>query len=145
MKSVRAFRILALAALLLAGCWNPFKPRVVPFSTGGLGSEEKLLIELAYAYNTKDIVRYMDLLAGSFNPVAAAGVMCRTYLSVGWDGTLYDCDFNQMLDLGVSLDHGAPLVELAHQHQDRLQDVDRLKAGDDHRLVIFLRGMLIRA
>jgi hypothetical protein len=42
----------------------------------------------------------------SFNPAAALGVMCRSYLSVGWDGTLYDCDFNQMLSLAV--DHGAP-------------------------------------
>jgi hypothetical protein len=66
MKTMRAFRILAFAALLLAGCWNPFKPRVVPYSSAGLGSEEKLLIELAYAYNTKDIVRYMDLLADTF-------------------------------------------------------------------------------
>lgn len=49
--------------------------------------------------------RYMDLLVRSFNPAAASGVMCRTMLSVGWDGTLYDCDFNQMLDLPV--DHGA--------------------------------------
>jgi radical SAM/Cys-rich protein len=49
---------------------------------------------------------YMDLLVRSFNPVAAGGVMCRTHLSVGWDGALYDCDFNQMLALSV--DHGAP-------------------------------------
>jgi radical SAM/Cys-rich protein len=49
---------------------------------------------------------YMDRLANAFNPAAAAGVMCRSTLSVGWDGTLYDCDFNQMLDLPVS--HGAP-------------------------------------
>jgi len=48
---------------------------------------------------------YMDLLVRSFNPVAAVGVMCRTHLSVGWDGALYDCDFNQMLALPV--DHGA--------------------------------------
>ena len=46
--------------------------------------------------------RYMERLASAFNPVAAAGVMCRTTLSVGWDGTLYDCDFNQMLELEVS-------------------------------------------
>ena len=32
--------------------------------------------------------------------------MCRTYLSVGWDGTLYDCDFNQMLEMPTN--HGAP-------------------------------------
>ncbi len=50
--------------------------------------------------------RYMDRLAQAFNPAAAAGVMCRNMLSVGWDGTLYDCDFNQMLDLPV--DHGSP-------------------------------------
>jgi radical SAM/Cys-rich protein len=44
---------------------------------------------------------YMERLANAFNPSAAAGVMCRFTLSVGWDGTLYDCDFNQMLDLPV--------------------------------------------
>lgn len=49
---------------------------------------------------------YMERLANAFNPAAAAGVMCRYTLSVGWDGTLYDCDFNQMLDL--PLGHGAP-------------------------------------
>ena len=42
---------------------------------------------------------YMTRLANAFNPAAAAGVMCRYTLSVGWDGTLYDCDFNQMLEL----------------------------------------------
>jgi radical SAM/Cys-rich protein len=47
---------------------------------------------------------YMQRLAHAFNPSAAAGVMCRYTLSVGWDGTLYDCDFNQMLDLAVSPD-----------------------------------------
>jgi radical SAM/Cys-rich protein len=45
---------------------------------------------------------YLTMLANAFNPAAAAGVMCRTTLSVGWDGTLYDCDFNQMLDLPVT-------------------------------------------
>jgi radical SAM/Cys-rich protein len=50
--------------------------------------------------------RYMNKLVGAYNPGAAAGVMCRYTLSVGWDGTLYDCDFNQMLD--ITVDHGAP-------------------------------------
>lgn len=49
---------------------------------------------------------YMERLANAFNPAAASGVMCRYTLSVSWDGTLYDCDFNQMLSLPV--DHGAP-------------------------------------
>ncbi len=42
---------------------------------------------------------YMDRLIAAYNPAAAAGVMCRTTLSVAWDGRLYDCDFNQMLEL----------------------------------------------
>jgi radical SAM/Cys-rich protein len=45
---------------------------------------------------------YMARLVTAFNPAAAGGVMCRTMISVGWDGRLYDCDFNQMLDLEVS-------------------------------------------
>jgi len=49
---------------------------------------------------------YMERLANAFNPAAAAGVMCRHTLSVGWDGTLYDCDFNQMLELPLA--DGAP-------------------------------------
>jgi radical SAM/Cys-rich protein len=44
---------------------------------------------------------YMERLVTAFNPAAARGVMCRNTLSVGYDGTLYDCDFNQMLDLPV--------------------------------------------
>ncbi|HKP75199.1 MAG TPA: arsenosugar biosynthesis radical SAM (seleno)protein ArsS [Longimicrobiaceae bacterium] len=45
---------------------------------------------------------YLERLANAYNPAAAAGVMCRTTLSVAWDGTLHDCDFNQMLDLPVA-------------------------------------------
>ncbi|MBA2544074.1 MAG: arsenosugar biosynthesis radical SAM protein ArsS [Deltaproteobacteria bacterium] len=42
---------------------------------------------------------YMSLLVTHFNPLAVSGVMCRSLISVGWDGALYDCDFNQMLEL----------------------------------------------
>lgn len=45
---------------------------------------------------------YMEKLVHAFNPSAASGVMCTNTLSVGWDGQLYDCDFNQMLDLPVA-------------------------------------------
>jgi radical SAM/Cys-rich protein len=48
--------------------------------------------------------RYMHLLAAGFNLAASRRVMCRTLVSVGWDGTLYDCDFNQMLDLPLHSD-----------------------------------------
>ena len=44
---------------------------------------------------------YQDLLLNSFNPSAVDGLMCRTLISVGWDGRLYDCDFNQMLEMPV--------------------------------------------
>ena len=45
---------------------------------------------------------YMETLVHAFNPTAITGVMCRETLSVSWDGQLYDCDFNQMLDLPVA-------------------------------------------
>jgi radical SAM/Cys-rich protein len=45
---------------------------------------------------------YMDKLLEAYNPEAASKVMCRNTLSIGWDGSLYDCDFNQMLDLKVN-------------------------------------------
>lgn len=48
---------------------------------------------------------YMSLLITHLNPQAVAGVMCRSLVSVGWDGTVYDCDFNQMLELPLG---GAP-------------------------------------
>jgi len=56
---------------------------------------------LEYLDEKGQVEAYLTRLVQGFNPAAAAGVMCRTTLSVGWDGTLYDCDFNQMLDLPV--------------------------------------------
>ena len=47
------------------------------------------------------IEHYYTLLVNSFNSSSIDGLMCRSLLSVGWDGRLYDCDFNQMLDLPV--------------------------------------------
>ena len=46
--------------------------------------------------------RYMQTLLDAFNPQAALGVMCRNLLSVSWDGRLYDCDFNQALELPLA-------------------------------------------
>lgn len=53
-----------------------------------------------------NLEEYMEKLVASFNPAAAQGVMCRDTISIGWDGTLYDCDFNQMLEMPTS--HGSP-------------------------------------
>ena len=51
---------------------------------------------------TGEYEAYMQKLVDAFNPAAAVRVMCRTTLSVDWQGNLYDCDFNQMLDLGLA-------------------------------------------
>jgi radical SAM/Cys-rich protein len=52
---------------------------------------------------------YMDKLLGAFNPAAAEGVMCRSLVSVGYDGRIYDCDFNQMLEMEARERRGKPL------------------------------------
>jgi radical SAM/Cys-rich protein len=56
---------------------------------------------LDYLLRLGQYEEYMQTLVDAFNPAAAAGVMCRNTISVGWEGTLYDCDFNQMLELGM--------------------------------------------
>ncbi len=53
-----------------------------------------------------DLERYVALLRASFNPATLDGLMCRHQVSVGWDGTLYDCDFN--LATGQPVDGDAP-------------------------------------
>lgn len=45
---------------------------------------------------------YMQKLVNAFNPATLDGLMCRNLISVDWTGNLYDCDFNQMLNLGVT-------------------------------------------
>ena len=57
---------------------------------------------LEYLLRTGDYHTYMQKLMNAFNPAAIDGLMCRNTLSVGWDGQLFDCDFNQMLELNVN-------------------------------------------
>jgi len=57
---------------------------------------------LDYLLMSGNYESYMEKLIHAYNPAAAANVMCRNTLSVGWDGYLYDCDFNQMLELKVN-------------------------------------------
>ena len=52
---------------------------------------------------------YLDLLATNFNGATLDQVMCRNLISVGWEGLVYDCDFNQMLDLPIRDRAGKPL------------------------------------
>ena len=72
---------------------------------------------LDYLILSGNYERYMDKLVSSFNPSAAQSVMCRTTISVGWDGYLYDCDFNQMLDLKAK-------VRKPHINDFNLSDLD---------------------
>jgi radical SAM/Cys-rich protein len=80
---------------------------------------------LEFLLRSGNYERYMEKLANAYNPAAAAGVMCRDTLSVGWDGALYDCDFNQMLDL--------PVKGGAHIRDFRLGSLaDRLIVTGEH-------------
>jgi radical SAM/Cys-rich protein len=53
--------------------------------------------------------RYLDLLSTNFNGATLDQVMCRNLISVGWEGLIYDCDFNQMLNLPIRDRAGTPL------------------------------------
>lgn len=62
---------------------------------------------LEWLEQSGNLQSYMSRLVSKFNPATLDGLMCRDTISVGWDGRLYDCDFNQMLDLHAE-------VELPH-------------------------------
>lgn len=64
---------------------------------------------LQYLLESGNYEKYMEKLVAAYNPAAAANVMCRNTLSIGWDGYIYDCDFNQMLDMKVD----APVQHIA--------------------------------
>ena len=64
-----------------------------------------------------ELTAYLDLLQRRLNPETLPGLMCRNTVSVGWDGTLYDCDFNQMLEIGLGA--GGP-------EKTTIFDLDRL-------------------
>jgi radical SAM/Cys-rich protein len=61
----------------------------------------------AFLQQTGKESEYMSLLVRHFNPGTVHGLMCRSLISVGWDGQLYDCDFNQMLDMPLGADDGS--------------------------------------
>jgi len=62
---------------------------------------------LEWLQDSGNLEGYLQRLSNAFNPGAVDGLMCRTTLSVGGDGRLYDCDFNQMLELELQKDAGA--------------------------------------
>ena len=57
---------------------------------------------LDYLIESDNYDAYMEELVNAFNPSTIDGLMCRNTISVSWDGYLYDCDFNQMLDLKIA-------------------------------------------
>ena len=65
---------------------------------------------------------YQSLLVNHFNPDTVPGLMCRSLVSVGWDGRLYDCDFNQMLEL--------PLADARGGAPRTIWDLESLDAAD---------------
>lgn len=57
---------------------------------------------LDYLLETNKYLDYMNELVNAFNPATLNGLMCKNTISISWDGFMYDCDFNQMLDLKFS-------------------------------------------
>uniref|UniRef100_A0A7S2Z3D3 Arsenosugar biosynthesis radical SAM protein ArsS-like C-terminal domain-containing protein n=1 Tax=Chloropicon laureae TaxID=464258 RepID=A0A7S2Z3D3_9CHLO len=72
----------------------------------------------------------MNLLLESFNPGAVDGLMCRNLFSIGWDGRIFDCDFNQQLDL--------PLATSKKKGADEDKVVD--KVADEKKKVVATRA-----
>jgi len=84
---------------------------------------------LEWLEESGNLQSYMELLVNSFNPGTVDGLMCRNTLSVGWDGRIFDCDFNQMLNLESRTPEGHSL----HIRDFKLQDlVDRQIGVDRH-------------
>lgn len=73
--------------------------RLYAFANMPLGRFREFLIR------SGNMKKYMDSLKTAFNSCTLNGLMCRYIVSVGWDGTLYDCDFNQMLGLTVDIEY----------------------------------------
>jgi radical SAM/Cys-rich protein len=127
-KSITALRLLndlgygqTESGLILTLVYNPVGPSLPPAQAGleaayrrELRDRHGVVFNRLHTITNMPISRfledllesgqydsYMEKLIAGYNPAAVAGVMCRTTLSVGWDGRPYDCDFNQMLDLGL--------------------------------------------
>ena len=127
-KSIESLRLLNVqgygkegTSLLLNLIYNPVGA-FLPASQASLEADFKrelyskfgLVFNMLYAITNMPIHRfrndlerlgtyeeYMTKLVNAFNPSAAEGVMCRSLISVGYDGKIYDCDFNQMLEMQV--------------------------------------------
>lgn len=68
---------------------------------------------LEYLIESDNLESYMVKLVNAFNPQAALGAMCRNMISVGWDGYVFDCDFNQMLDMKIDMGRALHVSQLS--------------------------------
>lgn len=66
---------------------------------------------------------YVELLERNYNPATLEHVMCRNLISVGWEGSVYDCDFNQMLDIPLRYPTGTPMHITSLELRDVLREV----------------------
>jgi radical SAM/Cys-rich protein len=128
-KSIQALRVLNRLGYGLPGSplsinlvYNPLGPSLAPTQDrleedyrnhlrDGFGIEFHRLLALnnmpihrfaGFLRLNGQFEAYMSLLVNHFSPRNVEGLMCRSLVSVGWEGTLYDCDFNQMLELGMN-------------------------------------------
>jgi radical SAM/Cys-rich protein len=72
---------------------------------------------LDYLEESGNLETYMQELVNAFNPATLNSLMCKSMISVGWDGQLYDCDFNQMLDIKAE-----PITNIRDFNREQLQN-----------------------
>ena len=143
-KSIRALRLLneigyGEGDLVLNLVYNPVGPFLPPAQDElEADYEERLLQDFGIRFNqlftitnmpikrflydlkhTDQVQEYMMLLVNSFNRSAVEDLMCRDLVSIGWDGQIYDCDFNQMVEIP------------AGRHPKTIWSLDSLESFDD--------------
>ena len=97
-------------------------------------------VDLDYLIASENYEDYMYALVEAFNPKAVDNVMCKNTLSVGWDGNLYDCDFNQMLNLKLK----EPVAHIKDFDENVLKN-ERFKFHNIAMAVLLVQEVVVRA
>jgi radical SAM/Cys-rich protein len=85
---------------------------------------------LEFLQDSGNLDDYVHMLAQSFNPATVPALMCRTTISVGWDGVLYDCDFNQMLEIELVVGGSAEAAGARTKHPSGPRHIVDLNPAD---------------